>query len=92
MGGRYSQKELAMTIPRQNDDGATPRALDTNAALEAATAVTANPGDVARVAEWFAQVVAPGVIARVRYDDSGAMSLSWVHVADLADLDDEAVA
>ena len=78
-----------MTLHDQSGDGATPRALDTNAALEAATAITANPGDVARVAEWFAQVLAPGVVARVRYDDAGAMSLSWVHVADL---DDEAVA
>jgi len=81
-----------MIIHRQNDDGVTPHALDTHAALEAATAVSANPGDVARVAEWFAQVVAPGVVARVCYDEAGAMSLSWVHLADLADLDDEAVA
>lgn len=93
MGGRYSQKELEMILHPENDNGATPHALDRIEALEAATAVTADPGDVARVAEWFAQVVRPGVIARIRYDEAGAMTLSWVDVAELGDdLDDEAVA
>lgn len=93
MGGDYSQKELEMILHPQNDDGLAPYALDRITALEAATAVTANPGDVARVAEWFAQVSRPGVVARISYDAAGAMTLSWVDLDAIAnELDDEAVA
>ena len=82
-----------MILPPENDDGRTLHALDRITALEAATAVAANPGDIARVAEWFAQVSRPGVVARISYNAAGAMTLSWVDVAELGDdLDDEAVA
>ena len=81
------------TLHPQNDDGRTFHALDRITALEAATAVAANPGDIARVAEWFAQVSRPGVVARISYDAAGAMTLSWVDLDAIAGhLDDEAVA
>ena len=93
MGGRYSQKELEMILHPENDHGATPYALDRITALEAATAVAANPGDVARVAEWFAQVSRPGVVARISYNAAGAMTLTWVDLEAIAGhLDNEAVA
>ncbi len=81
------------TLHPENDNGATPYALDRITALEAATAVAANPGDIARVAEWFAQVSRPGVVARISYDAAGAMTLTWVDLEAIAGhLDDEAVA
>lgn len=82
-----------MILPPENDDGRTLHALDRIEALEAATAVAANPGDVARVAEWFAQVARPSVVARISYNAAGAMTLTWVDLEAIAGhLDDEAVA